>query len=203
VAHHLVEYRCRRIHDDVVLHQQVDEGLDFGAVEIQLSALAAVGRETDLLARIALVTHEEIQEHHVDVLDFVVATAHGLFGGHEGRHMAAEAHAVFVGTLGDGRHPARIDRAVKLDLHVAESCEIVDLGERFLDAADRVAVGVGPDLVNHRAAPGARPDDLAGIKLFDLLHQALVHASEVPYAGYAAGDVQHAVIEAVVAVHIP
>ena len=77
--------------------------------------------------------------------------------------MAGQAHAVAVGALGDGRHPGRVDRAVELDADVALTGEAVDVFQRLSLAADRVAVGVWPNLVDHRSGVGGGADHGAGI----------------------------------------
>jgi len=68
-------------------------------------------------ARVVFRAGEEIQVQHVQVLNLVVARAHGLLGSHESRDVAAYAHSVLVSRLGERRDPLRIQRAVELDLH--------------------------------------------------------------------------------------
>ena len=62
----------------------------------------------------------EIQEEKVDVLDLIRSGAHELLGRHSVRHVTTDAQPALVRLGDDDGHERGVERAIHLDLDVAQ-----------------------------------------------------------------------------------
>ena len=104
VREHLFEDRDRRIDGDVVLFQQRDEVLHRLPADVDgRAALRHLG-ESRRCHRLVLHVRHEVEQQEIRVLHFVHPGADAVGGGHPRRDVAADAHAVLVRFVHDGRH---------------------------------------------------------------------------------------------------
>ena len=203
VDQHGFEDRCRGVNHHVVCFQQSQEVLDFLALEVKLAGLITIQREPQLLAGILAVTGQEIQKHHVDVLDFVVAGLDRLFGRHVSGNVPADPHAAALGPLGDGSHPCRLDRTVQLHLQVAVVSEEIHPLQGILERIGRPARSERAGAVHEARTVSGGANHLPGIDLRRHLHHGIVFATDIAHAGDAAGDIEDTVRQREMAVHVP
>ena len=122
-------------------------------------------RERAGVRRVLHVRHE-VEEQEVDVLDLVVALAHRLLRPSCPLGMwPLTRMPVLVCVLGDDGHQLRIERAVDLDLHVAELGVVVDRSARLLPRSTTStlvgpAKGPGPSMkpASSTRGPTASPE---------------------------------------------
>ena len=194
----------RRVDHRAALLQELDERLNFRAVEIE--ARRALGRQIETLqcARIGLVVDQEVQHHLVDVVDLIEARLHDLGGAHESRHMAADAQTAGVG-VGDGvAQMLTREAVVDLDLDVAMRRIPVDRALGLLERADDEATAraIGALALEEPRRDDLRPEDPAIGRLVDDLLQRCVVVADIAGGGDARGEVQATAPTANVPVHV-
>jgi hypothetical protein len=108
-------------------------------------------------------------------------------------------------SLDDGGHQLGIERAVELDLDVAELGVVVHGRERLLLGVhqDLGGAGVGAGAVHEAGHEHPRPHGLTGVPLALEIEELVGIVGEVAHGGHAGREVQEPVIFPEVGVHVP
>ena len=206
MADHGIEHRHRGVHHDPALGEELQEIPDCVAFQVQGAGLVAIEIEADLGARVLGLAGQEVEKHHIDVLDLVEAVPNRLLRRHESGDVAADPEPPGMGKLGERTDPVRRDGAVELDLDIA----VVGIpGDHLLGRLQRVdgaGRGEGAGLVDEAGVVDAGADERPGVVTPGRCHQRVVIAAHIAHAGDAAGNVENAAVmrkEVGMRMHVP
>src|SRR6202521_2294353 len=193
---HLRELRfeCgeRRVEHRLACDEQLDQVLKWLRVEIQ--RIRVLGDERKSLQRtgIGIGLDIEVQQHLVDVLNFIVTVLDGILGLHEGRNMAAYPQAALMRIRRGVLHPFGLEGIVDLDLRIAALRVEIHRLPGTVEAVDQnTAAGVELALAFDEAGGyHVWPNGLVAIEAANRLCQGYIVIAHVAHGGNAGGKIQ-------------
>ena len=187
-----------------MLLEQCDEVVHLLRIQVERCAAFSGFGKARRGARLLHVGHE-VEKDEVHVLDLVGSVAHELVGRHSRWDVAADAQAALVGFVDDDGNEFRLDRAVDLDLHIAEIGVVVNplasLFRRGGKDFDRALIGAGT--VDESGEYQARANLLAAVDVLAQGGQIVDRVAKIANRGYSGSDVEERVVGEEMRVHVP
>jgi hypothetical protein len=194
----------RGVDDGVAALEQGEEVPHRRRVEVEVGGALRREVEPGQRAGIGLRRDEEVEQHLVDVLDFVVPLVHRLLSPHEGRNVPAHPEAPAVGISRGFPHQVLGKRVVDLDLGIAVLGVPVHRLPGSLQVVDHEPAAGGHRALTLDEPGGHHPGEhqlAGGLPTHQALEGRIVVA-HVAHAGDPGGEVEPALPGADVYMHV-